>query len=490
MFVLRFLAAATALAAIISPVRADQNLGPARIISGTNKVVLPGGPTLGLWQNNKFISQPDSIQIQGSGSTGDISTMSVTPSAGATAGTVAKAIGDRAPLASPVFTGIIQAPSFSMVGSQNQAVYPIGNPAGINRSSFFSTATSQFENNMEMFNVRNCIANKGNTHTTGNDQYFVAKVCDFNAIQMLPGAGASFVGNDVLKIEPGVGAINAIGREINVYPSGGYDYGMTGPGGESGPLGTGLLITGYGTNYLASAMLINLGGVDGTSGTTNFKLRRGISLYNGTIAGNTYEDLTSSGGSGIYLGGTKAYGIDMSGMTAQLAALHLASNQTVAWRNNANTADLNLVGKDTLDQLMLGYGKNTRFQTATDTDLLVRGKVNLSDGTSLTSANDANSGLRQLEIISAAMRISSALTVTGSLSAPSVSSSGIVSGAYGKVAPTTYASISAAYPCNSTNQGVFGFITDSTTATFNAAVAGGGTNPIGVICNGTNYVVH
>lgn len=73
----RFLAAAAALFVAALPVRADQILGPGRIQSGTNKLILPGGPTLGTYQNGQYTSQPYNIQIQGSGSTGDVSGMCV-----------------------------------------------------------------------------------------------------------------------------------------------------------------------------------------------------------------------------------------------------------------------------------------------------------------------------------------------------------------------------------------------------------------------------
>lgn len=66
----RFLAAAAAIFIAVLPAHADQILGPGRITSGTNKLVLPGGPTLGTYQNGKFTSQPDAT-------TGDVSAASV-----------------------------------------------------------------------------------------------------------------------------------------------------------------------------------------------------------------------------------------------------------------------------------------------------------------------------------------------------------------------------------------------------------------------------
>lgn len=71
-------AALAALAALSAPARADQLLGQGRIDSDS-RVVLPGGPTLGLWRGHTFTATPDVLQIQGTGSTGDVSSMSVTP---------------------------------------------------------------------------------------------------------------------------------------------------------------------------------------------------------------------------------------------------------------------------------------------------------------------------------------------------------------------------------------------------------------------------
>lgn len=43
------------------------------IVDGAGKVRFPSGPSLGTYQNGKFTSQPDALQIQGPGSTGDAS---------------------------------------------------------------------------------------------------------------------------------------------------------------------------------------------------------------------------------------------------------------------------------------------------------------------------------------------------------------------------------------------------------------------------------
>ncbi len=69
----------SALAALLLPVvgaaHADQLLGQGRI-DGAGQVLLPGGPTLGRWQGNKYTATPDALSIVGAGSGGDLSVAS------------------------------------------------------------------------------------------------------------------------------------------------------------------------------------------------------------------------------------------------------------------------------------------------------------------------------------------------------------------------------------------------------------------------------
>lgn len=55
--------------------------------------------------------------------------------------------------------------------------------------------------------------------------------------------------------------------------------------------------------------------------------------------------------------------------------------------------------------------------------------------------------------------------------------------------PYTFAAATA-IACNSGNEGFEASITDGNTATFNATVAGGGSNHVKIRCNGTNWVVY
>ncbi|MEE7493035.1 hypothetical protein [Methylobacterium oryzae] len=66
------LAAAATLLIAVLPAQADQSPGAARIVSGTDKPDLPGGPTLGTYQNGQFTLQPYAIQIGAGGTTGPV----------------------------------------------------------------------------------------------------------------------------------------------------------------------------------------------------------------------------------------------------------------------------------------------------------------------------------------------------------------------------------------------------------------------------------
>ncbi|QEE39028.1 MULTISPECIES: hypothetical protein [unclassified Methylobacterium] len=79
---------------------------------------------------------------------------------------------------------------------------------------------------------------------------------------------------------------------------------------------------------------------------------------------------------------------------------------------------------------------------------------------------------------------------TGDVVARAVSAEGDVSSRYGRLTPVIYRTVAAQRPCNIENQGVTAYIKDSTTASFNAPISGGGSIAIGVVCNGADYVVH
>lgn len=100
--------------ALPMPAGAQQILPPGQIDAAGN---LKLGPvTLGKRQGSTLTITPDILQLKGSGSTGDVSGMSVTPSANATTSTLARLIADRAPLASPTFTGTLTAPGATLAG--------------------------------------------------------------------------------------------------------------------------------------------------------------------------------------------------------------------------------------------------------------------------------------------------------------------------------------------------------------------------------------
>ena len=73
------------------------------------------------------------------------------------------------------------------------------------------------------------------------------------------------------------------------------------------------------------------------------------------------------------------------------------------------------------------------------------------------------------------------VSATGLLSAPNITTTGVV-----KTTPTTYSSLPVA---GIAGAGSRSFITDANTTTFLAIVAGGGSNAVPVVSNGTNWIV-
>lgn len=59
-----------------------------------------------------------------------------------------------------------------------------------------------------------------------------------------------------------------------------------------------------------------------------------------------------------------------------------------------------------------------------------------------------------------------------------------------QITKRTVASLTGAITCNAGNEGVLAAVTDANSATFNAALAGGGANHVLAYCNGTGWTVH
>ena len=55
--------------------------------------------------------------------------------------------------------------------------------------------------------------------------------------------------------------------------------------------------------------------------------------------------------------------------------------------------------------------------------------------------------------------------------------------------PGSFAALSAAFPCNGTNEGTVAAVNDSTTAVWGATIAGSSTNHVLAYCDGTNWTV-
>ena len=138
--------AALAALSYAAPLRAEQILGPGRI-DNSNRVILPGGPTLGRWQGGKYQATPDALtlpQTADPSSGGDVSPFSVKPDGA----TVSRALRTR-------FNDTIQAVDRGVVcngttdiGSAMQALFNslrTGGPSRINMPTgkcLWNTATT------------------------------------------------------------------------------------------------------------------------------------------------------------------------------------------------------------------------------------------------------------------------------------------------------------------------------------------------------------
>lgn len=81
----------------------------------------------------------------------------------------------------------------------------------------------------------------------------------------------------------------------------------------------------------------------------------GVVFVNNSVRTGTIWDATNSTTSYL-MAGAHDYGIDMSGATIATAAIRFASNQKLLWVPNGGGAAIEMLSKDTSDELVLGAG--------------------------------------------------------------------------------------------------------------------------------------
>jgi hypothetical protein len=94
-----------------------------------------------------------------------------------------------------------------------------------------------------------------------------------------------------------------------------------------------------------------------------------------------------------------------------------------------------------------------------------------------------NANFTQLDLLLSGNATLPALNVAGPITLSGSGPSAV------QLAPGAFATLTATYTCNSTNEGMLASVNDSNTNTWGATVANGGSFHILVFCNGTNWTV-
>jgi Chaperone of endosialidase len=207
----------------------------------------------------------------------------------------------------------------------------LGNPTP-SISSFIVTGTTESANEWEN------LASIQFTNTIGNAGA-VPKVALFVAVESTGGAAAGDMWslNTITTIDAGSIPIAAHqGYELDLNNLSGTDFGDVVT--EFGPPAVfGMQITGLGTNRCTTAIAI-LGNTNGSAPFWN----RGITLSNNSVELSSFQDFTSSTTS-LDIRGTHAYCLDTAGAGATSAGIRLGVDQTLVYRNSANTADVQML---------------------------------------------------------------------------------------------------------------------------------------------------
>lgn len=119
----RFLNPLLALLALAAPALAQTRALPPGEIRANGDITFGNALKLGKRDAGKTIITPDTLQILGSGSTGEVSLMNVVPNASAPTNTLSRLIADKAALDNPVFRGNATAPRLTLPMSGQRQTY-------------------------------------------------------------------------------------------------------------------------------------------------------------------------------------------------------------------------------------------------------------------------------------------------------------------------------------------------------------------------------
>jgi len=177
------------------------------------------------------------------------------------------------------------------------------------------------------------------------------------AIQANPGSGNVWAFNPMLWLSAGACAVGGAQiEELDMANNSGTNFGdAVGFAGMEQPAVFGMQITGISSNRVSAAIGI-FGNVPGD--ITAPMWNRGLVAGPYTIRQSFLEDYSNSLQSYL-IQGSHSYGIDFQGQVGTPAvfggpAIRFGAQHMVWWRNQANTADLNMLQSSGTDQFLIG----------------------------------------------------------------------------------------------------------------------------------------
>jgi hypothetical protein len=278
------------------------------------------GMTLGRWQGGKFISQPDTVQIQGFDSTGRVDKMTVAPpnlSAERSLSGLANSVYALAPTSDTPDT-VRPVPKFLLA--------PVGTEL-ITASAFWSRIKDKSDETLRVFaHVLTYESSTGEDKPVGD--LSGERVDLFLGMRGLPGAGSIWGTNIQVHMAEGYLGHASAGAEIGVVNSSGH----RGDGFGQIPY-TALNSTGIGVNTYSSYRNGQGYFIDGklTDGSPGWN--RGFVVYNGAINSNWGCAFCDYGGSYATLQsyGSHTAGLDFTNATFALDAVALPAGSGVNW---------------------------------------------------------------------------------------------------------------------------------------------------------------
>ena len=346
-------------------------------ISGGNLFAQLGGRTTGFapLSNPTFTGTTTipQLAITGSGSTGDVSKMTVTPSTNAVSGSLARMLGSLSPAGT--------------------ATVPI-NWAGANPNSAIAyDLTAASDSAQEAGAIIRMTSSKGASSGTGALSAF--KIPLGTEMTMLPGSGNGYALNSVISAKPGVGYFQVSNLELNTNIEN-QDYPPT----IGQQFATSMLVQGI-SPYRQTALMFanNAGYALGATPAGKYMTYEGLWFYGPyTISDHTIRDDTNSAVSYAITGTHSSAAISDASTTP--AALNLSGSYSVAAIFAANsTTPVALATKDGqkvclkgTDACLYHSGTSLRLSVA-NTDVAQISDAGAGTFTSLTSTGLTKLGI-------------------------------------------------------------------------------------------------